>query len=246
MIFVLVCLIFDFILLALYSLRHRLILITGGIASGKSTASAMLCQTMEDLIAVRARRASPVHATSADSISRALIDSPSSSCYGAVVKRFGKKILGRDGRIDRTILGDIIFGSPAKRRQLERLLHPRVVIGLLWEIVLKAVLLRQYLILEIPLLYERMSWLRYVSKTTIVIEVREEAQLERLVSRMSRERLATPPSDLAEIQTLARQRISSQARPGERRSIADLVVENSSTLDHLKAQITHACQLILS
>jgi dephospho-CoA kinase len=44
----------------------------------------------------------------------------------AVVERFGACVLGEDGEIDRSRVGELVFGNPAEFRWLEALLHPRV------------------------------------------------------------------------------------------------------------------------
>ena len=86
--------------------------ITGGIASGKSAVAAML----RDL-------GFPV--LDADSLAHKLVE-PGQVAYNDVVRAFGREILGKDGRVDRTKLASIVFADRAKLDRLNAIVHPRV------------------------------------------------------------------------------------------------------------------------
>jgi len=86
--------------------------LTGGVACGKSTVSAMFRELGARII-------------DADVLAREALE-PGRPAYKDTVCIFGKRILGSDGRIDRKALAGIVFGDPAKRSMLEAVVHPRV------------------------------------------------------------------------------------------------------------------------
>lgn len=88
----------------------KVIGLTGGIGSGKSTA----CEIM-------AEHRIPIIDT--DIISRQIVE-PNSPALTEIVKHFGKEILQIDGSLNRALLRELIFNNPAKKTLLESLLHP--------------------------------------------------------------------------------------------------------------------------
>ena len=86
--------------------------LTGGIASGKSTA----CRFFQDL---------GVHVIDADQVSRDLVE-PLSPVWKEIVEAFGPEILQENNDLDRARLADIIFGNAKMRLRLERIIHPRI------------------------------------------------------------------------------------------------------------------------
>lgn len=91
----------------------KVIGITGGIGSGKSYVAQIAAERF-DLLHV-----------DTDAIARRQMKKGGSS-YGAVVGAFGEGILGKDGEIDRTRLGEIVFADEEKLRLLNSLTHPNV------------------------------------------------------------------------------------------------------------------------
>ncbi len=91
---------------------HRRIGLTGGIASGKSSVAEML----ERLGAV---------VIDADVLAREVVQ-PGTEGFSAVVERFGEAVVAGDGGLDRPRLGQIVFGDPRARADLEAIIHPRV------------------------------------------------------------------------------------------------------------------------
>lgn len=89
-----------------------LIGLTGGVATGKSTVARMFQQCGAIVI-------------DADALAKAVVQ-PGKAAWQDIVRRFGKSILNPDRTINRQALGAIVFRHPAKRRMLERLIHPRV------------------------------------------------------------------------------------------------------------------------
>jgi dephospho-CoA kinase len=86
--------------------------LTGGVATGKSTVAKMFNRCGAILI-------------DADELARELVE-PEKPAWRAIVKLFGKTVLNQDRSLNRQALGSIVFHNPKKRRQLERIIHPRV------------------------------------------------------------------------------------------------------------------------
>lgn len=90
----------------------RIIGLTGGIASGKSTVARIL-------------ERSGIPVIDADQLAREVVavDTPG---YREVVAAFGAEILNTDGTINRALLGNIVFADPEARRRLESVTHPAI------------------------------------------------------------------------------------------------------------------------
>lgn len=86
--------------------------LTGGIASGKSTVSAMLRELGFTVL-------------DADSMAHELIE-PGHPAYEEIIHEFGTSILGTNKKIDRSALAKIVFADPAKLNRLNAIVHPRV------------------------------------------------------------------------------------------------------------------------
>ena len=87
--------------------------LTGGIATGKTTAGQMFV----DL---------GCHVIDSDQITHRLFD-PGQDVHSAVVQAFGPAIVAADGAIDRKILGAIVFRDPDARATLNSLVHPAII-----------------------------------------------------------------------------------------------------------------------
>src|SRR5215470_3920904 len=86
--------------------------LTGGIASGKSTAGLMFVEL-------------GCHLIDSDHITHELFR-PGQAVYAAVVREFGERIVAPDGSIDRRVLGEIVFKDAEARYRLNSLVHPAV------------------------------------------------------------------------------------------------------------------------
>ena len=138
--------------------------LTGGIASGKSTAA--------DLFAARG-----VPIIDTDKIARDVVE-PGQPPLERLVERFGPGILTPDGHLDRPKLREIVFSDPKARADLEALTHPAI--GSAVE-ALAAAAGGPYQILVIPLLLEKGLAGRF--DRVLVVDCPEEMQLERLQKR---------------------------------------------------------------
>ena len=138
--------------------------LTGGIASGKSTAAKFF-------------GALGVPILDSDQIARDVVE-PGQPPLERLVERFGPKILTADGHLDRPALRDIVFSDPKARADLEALTHPAI--GAAME-ARSAAAGGPYQILVIPLLVEK-NLAAHVDRV-LVIDCDEEMQIRRLRDR---------------------------------------------------------------
>jgi dephospho-CoA kinase len=189
----------------------RLVGLTGGIGSGKSTVSAMLAERGAVIV-------------DADRIARELQE-PGSPVLGQMAERFGEHIIAPDGSLDRAAVAAIVFGSDDASRQaladLNGIVHP----ALQREIRVRIDAERdtdRIVILDFPLLAENP---RDDLDATIVIDVDPDIAVSRLV-----EFRAMDEDD-------ARRRIANQASREQRLAIATHVIDNSGGLEALAGQV---------
>src|SRR5262252_8418705 len=138
--------------------------LTGGIASGKSTAAKFF-------------GALGVPILDSDQIARDVVE-PGQPPLERLVARFGPTILTEDGHLDRPALREIVFSDPKARADLEALTHPAI--GAEME-ARAAAAGGPYQILVIPLLVEKN--LRALVDRVLVIDCDEELQIRRLRGR---------------------------------------------------------------
>lgn len=184
--------------------------LTGGIASGKSTVSAMLTEKGAFLV-------------DADVIAREVM-LPGHQVLDAVVRRFGKEMLRPDGSLDRARLGAVIFRDPASRRDLNDLTHPAIRKEMLRR--MEACESREpdrLIVADIPLLYET-GWEKMLDKV-LVVYVPRGLQLERLIGR----------DGLTAEQ--AESRLQAQMSIEDKRTRADYVIDNSGSLEDTELQL---------
>lgn len=182
--------------------------LTGGIATGKSTAAEYLKEKGARII-------------DADQISHQ-ISSRGEKGWQLVVDEFGDEILRDDGEFDRNKLGEIVFSDPQKRKTLESLLHPLII----YEMKEQA---HQYLendeivVFMAPLLFE--AGLDRFCDQIWVISSSEAEQIKRLKNR----------NDFKREEAL--KRIKAQMPLNKKEEKADVVIENNSTIEDLKNKI---------
>ncbi|BBW95303.1 dephospho-CoA kinase [Geobacillus icigianus] len=183
--------------------------LTGGIASGKSTVSAMMRQLGLPVI-------------DADEAARAVVR-PGEDAYRQIVAAFGPGILQKNGDIDRAKLGAIVFSDEAERTKLNAIVHPAVRRRMLAE---KEELVRagaKTIVLDIPLLFE--SGLTDWVDKVLVVFVDEETQLRRLMAR----------NGFTKEEALAR--IRAQWPLAEKVKRADAVLDNNGTIEETRRQL---------
>ncbi|MFY8273608.1 dephospho-CoA kinase [Pseudoalteromonas sp. SSDWG2] len=138
--------------------------LTGGIGSGKSTASAYLAK--QGIVVV-----------DADKVARQVVE-PNSVGLNAIVARHGATILNTDGSLERAKLRDIIFNDEHEKAWLNALLHPLIRQSMLAQL---AQATGPYVILEAPLLFEN-NLTQYCNRT-LLIDIPESVQITRTCSR---------------------------------------------------------------
>lgn len=136
-----------------------------------------------------------------------------------VVAAFGEDILQRNGEVDRTRLGQIVFSDPAKRQLLNRLLAPYISYGIFWEVFKLWVKGCKVIILDVPLLFE--SKMDRWTKPVIVVWVDPETQLRRLMERDGTSEEAS------------QNRVNAQMPLDWKRSNADIVINNVGSREDL-------------
>jgi len=157
----------------------------------------------------------------ADVLGHQVLEAGSPS-FASIVDVFGDAILSKDGKIDRAKLGEIVFGDPDKRKQLEAISHPRI----LEEITQRVDELRdtdQVVVLDAALLVEIVPDRgRSIGlDALVVVSSFPEEQLERMISlRGMSERDAGA-------------RIASQGPLEKKLAVADYVIHNRGSLDEL-------------
>ena len=188
----------------------KVIGLTGGIASGKSTVS----QILKSLCA---------YVVDADLLAHEIYENDT-VLFQKLVETFGTSILSNDQQhIDRKKLGEIVFKDTEKRKLLESLVHPAVRKAILHKIKEAGKLNHQLCIVDAALLVETGFYKYYDG--LIVVKATPEQQFQRL-------KLRNALSD-EEI----RERLNSQAPLEEKLKVADWVIDNSSTLDKTEKQV---------
>jgi dephospho-CoA kinase len=184
----------------------RIIGLTGGIATGKSTVANYLEKTYKFPI------------LDADIYAREAV-AANSPILNKIAQRYGQDIL-LNNELNRAKLGEIIFKDQSERLWVESLIHPYVKERFNQEIIVSS---SNILVLVIPLLFE-VGMTDIVTETWVVI-CSESQQLQRLIQR----------NNLTLEQAQAR--IKSQMPLAEKIARADVVLDNSHSLDTLLKQV---------
>jgi dephospho-CoA kinase len=189
----------------------RLIGLTGGIATGKSTVA--------DYLATK--YGLPI--LDADIYAREAVEA-GSEIFNKIVDKYGESILLPNGQLDRAKLGEIIFNSVADRQWLEGEIHPNVKTRL---IAASQFWIQQAtsaaIILVIPLLFE--AKMADLVTEIWVVYCDQNQQLERLIRRNNLSLEA------------AKKRINSQFPLKDKCDLADVVLDNTTTRESLLQQI---------
>jgi dephospho-CoA kinase len=195
----------------------KVIGLTGGIASGKSTTAGFLKELGAVII-------------DADKVGHEVFE-PNSEGWEEVVDAFGTGILTPQGEIDRKQLGKIVFGDPRALVRLNRIVHPRI-----YEMIkarieeyrqkgAKVVVIEAPLLLEpeLPLLADEVDaiWVTVARESTVVKRLEKKAGFS---------------------EAEARARMRSQLSSEERVKRADVVIDTDGSLAALKAKVKELWQ----
>lgn len=184
--------------------------LTGGIATGKSTADEFFKKRNIPIIDL-------------DQIAHELMTKDNAS-YKAIVTYFGKEILADDGEIDRKKLGAIVFNDKNQLKRLNELTHPLILNNMEEKITQYQNQAVPLVVLDIPLLFE--DNLTHYCDATLLITAPFQLELDRLMAR----------NNLSEED--AQKRIASQMPLSDKEKLADYVIENTGTVNDLENNLS--------
>lgn len=188
----------------------RTIGLTGGIASGKSTASNILKEFGASII-------------DADKIARKIVEK-GKPALKEIAEFFGEDLLFKDGTLDRKKLGTLVFNDSTLLEQLNKITHPHIHKEIIDEINwYKKTYHNHVIILDAALLIE-MKLMDLVEEIWL-ISVPEEIQLTRL---MERENILLED---------AKKRVAAQMSLEEKKQYAHRIIDNSKDVVYLKSQL---------
>ena len=187
----------------------KVIGLTGGIACGKSTASAYLKELGACIV-------------DTDGISRATTKKGGKGYY-AVLEHFGRDLLLENGEIDRRKLGGIVFADEKKRQELNALIYPIVIEESKEQMQAARDAGYKVCILDVPLLFE--SGMETLCDETWLVYVPREEQIRRINERDGLEEKA------------AAARIDSQMPLEEKMRRADRAIDTSGTIEETQAKL---------
>ncbi len=182
-----------------------IVALTGGIGSGKSTVGKLFQQLGAVVV-------------DSDQLAREVVERGSSG-FEQIVTLFGDEIL-KNGEINRSLLAEIIFKDPAKRKNLEQITHP-LIRKAFADIVAKsgdqAIVINQ-----IPLLVE--SKYEYNFDHVITVSTSEDKRIARLLAKgYTQEQILN--------------RMKSQVSDADREKIADSIIQNNESEKELLPQV---------
>lgn len=195
----------------------KVIGLTGGIASGKSTISNLF----KDL---------DIPVIDGDKIARDVLIN-NTSMLDRIVSVFGNQILNSDGSLNRKLLGNIVFNSNQMLEALNTIMHPEIRSAILDKIEYHRVKGEKCCVVDAALLMEGV-FIGFFD-ILIIVYVSKDMQLKRLIER---EHIGTGE---------ALSRIKSQMPFEEKRKFADYIIDNSFDLEYTKVQFNRIIKEIL-
>ena len=199
--------------------KFLLVGLTGGIATGKSTVSALLRQLGCEII-------------DADLLAREVVQ-PGQPALAQIVTEFGRDVVTAAGELDRKKLGAVVFANPERRRRLEAITHPAI---------------RERFLARLDELAEKGFVGLAVFDAAVMIESGNYKNMERMIvvvtdeaTQMARLR-ARDGTDDAE----NRRKIGSQMPLAEKAKLADYVIDNSGTREATAEQVRRVFAALMS
>ncbi|PSF05935.1 dephospho-CoA kinase [Marinobacter fuscus] len=191
--------------------------LTGGIGSGKSSVARLF-------------GALGVHWVDADDVAREVVE-PGTEGLAAIVAHFGAGVLQADGGLDRAALRQRVFADESERRWLEQLLHPVIRQELIRQLAPEGYAL-PYVIMVSPLLLETDQ--HQLAERVVVVDVPEETQIVRTMARDNNTR--------EQVERI----LAAQMARQERCSKADVVIDNTQSLDDVAVVVSQLHQNFMS
>ena len=200
------------------TIGRPLVILTGGIATGKSAVAQRLQEHGIDVV-------------DTDRIAHALT-APGGAALAELREAFGDDIFAADGTLDRAALRDIVFNDTDQKTRLEQILHPMI---RRQAIEALAAATSPYVVADVPLFAET-GFLREQADRVLVVDCPPEIQKQRLLAR------GGIPEDLVELI------LQAQAARETRLKLATEVLDNSGTPEQRDAQLDrlHQSYLLLS
>ena len=186
--------------------------LTGGIASGKSTVSGML-------------RSFGAYIIDADRIAKELVK-PGSLVLQEIVNTFDVNLLLTDGNLNRIELANIVYNHPSAMELLNKIMHPVIQKEIIVNLEKAKLAGINVVVLDVPLLIEK-EWYS-LANTVWLVYVNQETQLQRL---MQRNNLGVAEASM---------RIKAQMSLEVKRTYADVIIDNSGSLEQTKTQVVSA------
>jgi dephospho-CoA kinase len=186
----------------------KLIGLTGGAGSGKSTVAGMFAELGATIV-------------DADEATHAVY-APGTDGFEAIVDAFGPEYV-RDGQIDRKRLGDLVFKDEAARLRLNEIVHPRVRDWMSARTAEAVERGAEVVVQDVPLLFE--NGLQDLFSSTVLVYARPKTQVERLVVQRGLS------SDRAGAMLAAQMPID------EKRPLATFVIDNEDGIEETRRQV---------
>ena len=182
--------------------------LTGGIASGKTT----VCDLFKEL---------SVEIIDADVISHEL-SKKGGAAFEEIIEAFEDEIIGDDGELDRKKLRSIVFNDNTKKKMLERIIHPKVLLSINEKIKASQ---SDYLIISVPLMIE--TGMNAMMDRVLLIDCNVETQIERIIQRDQ-----TSREEAIKI-------IESQASIESKRELSDdrIINNNETSIEELRLKV---------
>ena len=190
----------------------KLIGLTGGIASGKSTVASRLVEHGAVLV-------------DADVLAREVVE-PGTPGLAEIERVFGSSVISADGSLNRPALGAIIFSDSAQRGALNAITHPAI-----WKRAKELFAVAEaenpdvVIVYDVPLLAEAAADRPMTFDRIVVVEADIETRIDRMVQLRGMSR------------TEAEGRLGAQASDAERRKFADVVIDSNGTFEHTLEQV---------
>lgn len=198
-------------------MRAQVVGLTGGIACGKSAASAFFA-------------ALGIPVVDADVVARVVVE-PGSPGLRTLTQAFGRGVLTLTGALDREKLGALVFADAEKRAMLNGILHPLIAAESMRQIATESAKPVPYVIYDAALLLE--NGLQHAFPELVVVTAPHAVQLQRLMTRDGFSEEA------------AEQRIASQMPLADKEKLATLLIQNDSDLPALQNRVREAHETLL-
>ncbi|XP_042241042.1 dephospho-CoA kinase-like [Homarus americanus] len=191
--------------------------LTGGIGTGKSTVSAMIQEMGVPVI-------------DADLIARQIVE-PGKKAWKKIRETFGDEMFLESGELDRPKLSSLVFTDAEKRKTINKITHPEIYGEIRRQVFRYFLKGEQFVVLDLPLLFESNKVTSYLYKT-IVVSCDDETQLERLMDR----------NQYTEKEAISR--IEAQMPLEKKCNMADIIIENSGSLSNTRKQVEGIIKLV--